>query len=270
MAGNQTCNPCWNTIITIQALVSSSSQNIIPSQTGPGSSANPASSAGSSAPASGGIGLAPLGTNSNTLSTSISLTGITCNAGDVLLVAVGIVNSGGSIGGGCTYNGNSMNASGTGNGACPTTAERMFYLKITSPISGGMITFTGNDATASDYLGLVILASKITGLTNGTINLLNKDATGTTSTTPTSGSGTTSTAKEFWWGVIAQTKATAITLGTWSNGFTDDQSVNVATSGGGFLSIDSGYKIVNAIGTAQAAKTGTSQSCYCIGLNTFS
>lgn len=300
------CNPCWSTIITIGPYVSSSSQTSIPGSSAiqpvgssalgssgqasvPGSSAIPSiassqqpqgssgvkgSSAGSSRQGSfssappGGIARIALGTAETTGSNTVTIIGVSCNAGDLLLVAVGIANNV-SFAGTVDFSGTNVPVGAVANStACSThISVRLFSLKITVTNPTGVITFTGGDATQSDYLGLVMMAVKVTGLASDAVDA-QTGATGTTTSTPSSGAATTTHANEFWWGASLQWSASGITVGTWSNSWNDGQTVALTISGG-FLLIDEGYKIVSATGSANAAKTGCTQSCVAVVMNTY-
>lgn len=245
------CNPCWNIVGTVMPCGSSSSGQ---------------SSASS---CNNGITTTPLGTNSNTGSQTITLTGINCNAGDVLVVAVFENNPTELTTGTCSLNTTSMFVSTTENGPCGLVGVilKTFWLNITVPVSGGTITFTGHDATPGDYVGLSILARTISGLTNTAWDVGNGDG-GFGTTNPATLGVQTNFANEFWWGCIYQYSTTSITVGNWSNNFTDGQTVSQNVSGG-VMSLNEGYNIVCSPGQLIAGKTGCSQTCYGLTSNSF-
>lgn len=255
---NQPCNPCWNTTITIQSRVSSSSNiSNIPSAIG-----------SSISQCNNGISTTPLGTNANTGSRTITLTGINCNAGDLLIATTGVANNTNTLGS-CNFNGSAMStAGGTGSGLC-AVANRItnFYLKIASPISGGTITFTGTDTTNADYLGLLIIGTLVTGLPNGANDNFTV-GNGTTSGSPATPTINTNFSNEFWLGSILQFSASSISLGSWLNNFANGQTVSEIIAGG-VIALNTGYNIVCNKSSSIAAKTGTSQDCFRIVLSDF-
>jgi hypothetical protein len=141
-----------------------------------------------------------------------------------------------------------------------------FYLQIPSGTTA-TITYTGPGASGSLYSILGISARIISG--GASIQDAAHSAGGTTSSSPDSGSAATSYACELWWGVFAQFRVNnAAVSGSWSNSFTDGQTVS-ATNGVFHMTLNTGYKIVNATGNVDAAKTGTTQDQFVILASSF-
>lgn len=252
------CNPCWNIVANVMPCASSSSPV-----------ASTASIIGSSiSQCNNGITTIPLGTNANTGSRTITLTGINCNAGDLVIATIGVANNP-NVGGTCTFNGTSMSpGGGVSVGLCAVrTGISVFYIKVNSPTVGGVITFTGTDTTAADFLGSLIIGTLVTGMPNGTIDNFTS-SNGTTSSSPATPSINSSFANEFWLGSILQFSASSIALGSWINNFANGQTVSQIIAGG-VISLNNGYNIVCNKSSSIAAKTGTSQDCFSILLSDF-
>lgn len=126
----------------------------------------------------------------------------------------------------------------------------IFYLYVTTGATGTVqVSWSGAHTLAGSV-------STVQGLAPLAPDQVAAGGSGT-STAPSSGATPTTTqAVEIAWGVIANTGASI--GGSWSNSFTDNQTVNI----NGNNTVDDGYLILSSTGAQTAAKTAITSSTW--------
>jgi hypothetical protein len=119
-------------------------------------------------------------------------------------------------------------------------------------------------------LAIAVIARKVTGLPNSQQDGFGVDAVFTNQATLDSGPDTTAFNCEFWWGTLVQWTRTGDmhTAGSWQNGFTTGQSVNVNPAAG-LMNVYDAFKMVNGPGPADAKQTGCLQDLAIIAAQAF-
>lgn len=206
----------------------------------------------------GGVWIA-LGTSQGSGS-SLTVSGVSAVAGDVIVVSTANYPGGAGAVTGITVDGNAMSlAFDTPN---PTTTElKVWYYKAT-----GTLTNVATMATVNPTCNAAMTVSKVGGLAMGA---LDKSHSGTgTSDAPTSGaSGTTTLADEFILGAVATGGPGSDSAGNWT-GFANGQRTGT-TSGTNDVTISEGYKFVSATGSYTATKTDEVSHPWAAGVATF-
>lgn len=203
--------------------------------------------------ANAAITVTPKGTNSaGSTGASINLVSVACSTGDLLVVTLGVGQTGATV----TWNSISMSLASSVNYTGATTAY-IFYLVVASGATGTVTaSWTGNHA-------VVLSASTISGLASAVVDVTH---TGTGSgTAPSSGAtATTTAAVEIAFGVTVMTGVAA--AGTWQNSWSANQSV---TATGSALCLLDGFLVLSSTGAQTAALTGTNSGAWGAVIATF-
>lgn len=192
------------------------------------------------------IGVTAKGTALNgNVNSNLNLASVACLTGD-LLILTGVCQQTGA-----TAKWNNISMSVATFVEISTSGPIYLYIFYLVIASGATATAT---LSFSGFQAAALSVSTVQGIvTASPLDQVASAGLGTGSSPSSGATPTTSQASEIAWGAIGKAGSVTTVGGSWSNSFTDNQSVSAGTS----IALNDGYLILSATGAQTAAKTGT-------------
>lgn len=200
------------------------------------------------------------GTGTATFLTNFTLSSVTCNTDDLLVVSIAKSNGTNDIG---TVKWNSVSLTLGANSVAGTAPRALIYFLNVSAGATASLVITSSAGTGR----ISVTATTVAGLAS---NAVDKSATNTGSgTTPNSGlTATTTVALEYIAGAVATLGPNTDSLGTWGGGFAAAQAIG-SNTGSNDVECSEGNATQAATQAWNAQKTAITSRSWAVACQTF-